>query len=273
MLRPVRFRTKALAKRRQAEELDRLPEVAKPRGWLAALALAVVVGGLVAYAVAGEIPRRVEADGVLASRGGIIEVQSRAAGEVQEMLVEIGDEVAPDTPIARVENAAGEEEEVLAGSHGKVLELRTATGRVLEPGSEVITIAGEPGEKPTGAYLFVDQDDAAEVAPGMQVDVDVSTAPSQDYGVVRGEIESVSGTPISPQEMDVLLSNDGLVKQFSESGPPILATVALHRADTPSGLAWSTGDGPESALVPGTIVAADVQQGEQPVLDVIFGDR
>jgi multidrug efflux pump subunit AcrA (membrane-fusion protein) len=267
----VRFRTKALAKRRQAEELDRLPEVAKPRGWLAALALAVVVIGLVGYAVAGEIPRRVEADGVLSSRGGIIEVQSRESGEVTRMLVEIGDRVKPGTAVAEVESTNGARSEITSGYQGSVLELRTAEGRVLQPGSEVVTIAAEPGEKPTGAYLFVDQSVAAGVAPGMKVDVDVSSAPSQEFGVVRGEVDSVSGAPISPQEMDVLLSNDGLVEQFTEDGPPILATVELDRADTPSGLRWSNGDGPDFPLTPGTIVAADVQQGEQAVLDVVLG--
>lgn len=262
-----------MAKRRQAEELDRLPEVAKPRGWLAALALAVVVLGVVGYAIAGEIPRRVEADGVLSSRGGVLEVQSHQAGEVRQVLVEIGEEVTPDTPVAEITTAAGAREEVNADFTGTVLELRTAEGRVLEPGDEVVTLAGEPGERPTGAYLFVSQDEAAGVAPGMHVDVDVSTAPSETYGVVRGEVASVSGAPISPQEMDVLLSNDGLVEQFSEGGPPILATVTLERADNPSGLNWSKGDGPEFPLVPGTIVTADVQQGKQPVLDVILGDR
>jgi multidrug efflux pump subunit AcrA (membrane-fusion protein) len=269
----MRFRTKALAKRRQAEELDKLPEVAKPRGWLAALALAVVVIGVVGYAVAGEIPRRVAADGVLSSRGGIVEVQSHQSGEVHEMLVAVGDEVQPDTTVATITNEAGEREEVPADFTGRVLELRTAPGRVLEPGDEVVTLAGEPGEKPTGAYLFVEQADAAGVAPGLEVDVDVSTAPSQSFGVVRGEVDSVSGAPISPQEMDVLLSNDGLVEQFSEGGPPILATVSLNRDDTPTGLEWSRGEGPDFPLNPGAIVSADVQQGEQPVLDVILGDR
>jgi pyruvate/2-oxoglutarate dehydrogenase complex dihydrolipoamide acyltransferase (E2) component len=198
-------------------------------------------------------------------------VQSRESGEVTRMLVEIGDRVEPGTPVAAIESSGGEASEVTSGFRGTVLELRTAEGRVLQPGTEVVTIAAEPGEKPTGAYLFVDQDVAAGVAPGMRVDVDVSSAPSQEYGVVRGTVEAVSGAPASPQEMDVLLSNDGLVEQFSADGPPILATVELDRANTPSGLRWSNGDGPDFPLTPGTIVAADVQQGEQPVLDVILG--
>jgi multidrug efflux pump subunit AcrA (membrane-fusion protein) len=266
----VRFRTKALAKRRQAEELDRLPEVAKPRGWLAALALAVVVFGLVGYAIAGEIPRRVDADGVLSSKGGVLEVQSSESGEVTRMLVGFGDSVEPGDPVAQVQTSDGRSE-ITSEFAGKVLELRTAEGRVLEPGSEVVTIAAEPGEKPTGAYLFVDQDQAAGVAPGMHVYVNVSSAPEQEFGVVHGEVDSVSGAPISPQEMDVLLSNDGLVEQFSEDGPPILATVVFERADNPTGLNWDKGDGPDFPLTPGTIVSADIQQGDQPVLDVILG--
>lgn len=265
----VRFRTKALAKRRQAEELDRLPEVAKPRGWLAALALTVLIAGLVAFLLAGSIPRRVAGDGVLASEGGIAEVQSDAAGVVAEVLVEPGSEVAAATELVALRGGRT----VTAGTAGTVLGVRTAPGRVLAPGSPVATVARSPGEEPTRAYLFLDQRDAAGVAPGMEVDVRVASAPSARFGSVVGHVETVAASPISPEEMDVLLANRGLVEQFSAGGPPILAVVALDPADTPTGLRWTSGAGPGFPLHAGTLVDADVQQGEQSVLDVVLGDR
>lgn len=273
MLAAVRFRTKALAKRRQAEELDRLPEVAKPRGWLAALALAVLVAGVVVFLLAGSIPRRVTGDGVLASAGGVAEIQSPRAGEVTRVLVAPGDEVGPSTAVVTLRGPDGATTEVAAGQAGTVLGVRTGPGRVLQPGGAVVTIARRPGDEPTRAYLFLDQEDAAGVAPGMEVDVHVASAPSEVFGSVVGHVESVGDAPVSPEEMDVLLANRGLVEQFSRNGPPILATVALHRGDTPSGLAWTSGAGPDFPLRVGTLVDADVQQGEQSVLDVVIGDR
>src|SRR5688572_17240075 len=117
----MRFRTKALAKRRQAEELDRLPEVAKPRGWLAALALAVLVAVLVGFLFAGTIPRRVTGNGVLASEGGIVEVQSPRAGEVTEVLVAAGDTVGATTPIATLRTDESTIDRIVAGQSGTVV--------------------------------------------------------------------------------------------------------------------------------------------------------
>jgi multidrug efflux pump subunit AcrA (membrane-fusion protein) len=147
----MRFRTKALAKRRQADQLDRLPEVAKPRGWLAALALAVVVGGVIAYALVGEIPRRLEAEGVLGSEGGIVAVQSQSTGEVERVLVENGERVEPGTPVLELSSRQGDREVLEAGYSGQVLEVLTAEGRVLSPGTDLFTIAGEPGARPDRA--------------------------------------------------------------------------------------------------------------------------
>ncbi len=269
----MRFRTRALSKRRQADQLDSLPEVAKPRGWLAALALAVVVFGVVGYALAGEIPRRVTAEGVLGSKGGLIEVQSGVSGEVERVLVTSGENVQADTPLVEVDAADGSTTRIPAGFEGRVLEVRTAPGRVLSPGSDVVTLAGEPGEEPDRAYLFLSQDLAAGVAPGMEADINVSSAPQEAFGTVRGTVESVNGAPISPQQIDVLVSNDELVQQFTAEGAPVLATVRLNPADTPTGIEWAGGSGPEYGLRPGTPVEGDVQQGEQSVLDVVLGDR
>jgi multidrug efflux pump subunit AcrA (membrane-fusion protein) len=269
----VRFRTKALAKRRQADQLDRLPEVAKPRGWLAALALAVVVGGVIVYALVGEIPRRLDAEGVLGSEGGIVAVQSQASGEVERVLVETGEGVEPGTPVLELSTEDGGREVLESGYSGQVLEVLTAEGRVLSPGTDLFTVAAEPGARPDRAYLFLPPADASGVAPGMHADLVVSSAPSEAFGSIHADVETVSGAPVSPQQVDVLVANDLLAEEFTAAGAPILVTVALESADTPTGVAWTGGSGPDFPLMPGTIVSAEIQQGEQSVLDVVLGDR
>lgn len=266
----MRFRTKALAKRRQGEELDRLPAIAKPRGWLAALALTVLVVGLVVGLLAGSIPRKVNAHGVLGSEGGVAEVQSAVAGEVDEVLVAAGDAVEENTPVATVRLPDGEVVTVVAGQVGEVMVVRTSPGRVLSPGSPVATVARTPSD-PSQAYLFLDPDQAAGVAPGMSVDVHVAAAPSAAFGSIRGEVASVGQQPASPEELDVLLANGALAEQFSEDGAPIVVVVHLDEADTPSGLSWSQGEGPDFPLRPGAIVDADIRLGDQSVLDVVLG--
>jgi multidrug resistance efflux pump len=269
----MRFRTKALAKRRQADQLDRLPEVAKPRGWLAAAALGIVVLGVVVYALVGEIPRRLEASGVLGSEGGIVAVQAQSGGEVERVLIDSGDRVRPGTPVLSLRDSDGGRQVLDAGYRGEVLEILTAEGRVLSPGTDLFTVAAEPGAQPDRAFLFLQPSDASGVAPGMHADLDVSSAPSEAFGSIHADVESVSSAPVSPQQVDVLVANDRLVETFTAAGAPVLVTVALEPADTPTGVAWTGGAGPDFPLSSGTIVGAEIQQGEQSILDVVIGDR
>lgn len=266
----MKFRTKALAKRRQGEELDRLPAIAKPRGWLAAVALTVLVVGLLVGLLAGSIPRIVNGHGVLASDGGLAEVQSPVSGEVADVLVEAGDEVTASTPVAAVRDAEGEVRTVLAGQDGVVQVVRTSPGRVLTPGSPVVTVARTP-TNPSRAYLFLDQQRAAGIAPGMSVDLHVAAAPSAAFGSVDGTVVAVGQQPASPEELDLLLANGSLAAEFAEDGAPVLVTIDLVGADTPTGLAWSRGEGPDFPLQPGALVDADVRLGDQSVLDVVLG--
>lgn len=266
----MKFRTKALAKRRQGEELDRLPAIAKPRGWLAAVALTVLVVGLLVGLLTGSIPRKVNGDGVLASDGGLAEVQSAISGEVAEVLVSAGEEVTTSTPVATVRDAEGDLQTVVAGQDGVVQVVRTSPGRVLTPGSPVVTVARTPTD-PSRAYLFLDQQQAAGIAPGMSVDVHVAAAPSAAFGSVRGTVAAVGQQPASPEELDLLLANGTLADQFAADGAPVLVTIDLDGADTPTGLAWSQGDGPDFPLQPGALVDADIRLGDQSVLDVVLG--
>jgi biotin carboxyl carrier protein len=268
----LRFRTKALAKRRQAEELDQLPEVAEARGWLAAVALGVVVVGLLVALLVVEVPRRVEAGGALSSGGGLAEVQSPRAGEVVAVLVGPGDRVTAGQPVAQVAAAAdGRATPVRSRVSGRVLRVSTRAGRFVVPGTSLVTLAAAPGEAATGAWLFVDPDDAGTIAPGMEVDVEVVAAPAARYGSVPGRITSVGAVPASPQELAVLVANDGLVSRLVRDGPPVIAAVRLERARTPSGLRWTGGSGPPAPLPPGSPVRADVQQGGQRVIDMLLG--
>lgn len=266
----MKFRTKALAKRRQGEELDRLPSIAKPRGWVAAIALTVLVVGLLVGLLAGSIPRKVNGGGVLASDGGLAEVQSPVAGEVVDVLVAAGDEVVPDTPVATVRDRQGELHTVVSGQDGSVQAVRTSPGRVLSPGSPVVTVARTPTD-PSRAYLFLDQQQAAGVAPGMPVEVHLAAAPSAAFGSAHGTVSAVGQQPASPEELDLLLANGTLAKEFTADGAPVVVTVTLTDADTPTGLRWSQGTGPDFPLQPGSLVNADIRLGDQSVLDMVLG--
>jgi hypothetical protein len=240
-------RERALQDRRAPDEFDQLLRVARPQGWMAATALGLIVLGLVLGAVFLELPRVQDANGAILYSAGVREVQATADGEVLEVSVRRGERVAPGDEVALVRDSQGRDHPLVVRTAGQVAEIRTAPGRFVELGADVLTV--ERGGEPE-AVLFLEP--GTDVRPGLPVDVFPAGA-----GRVPGTISDVSLTPASDAELRALLASPALVRDVSRGGPPIVARVDL---------AFAPGDLPST-----TPVAAEIQRDRQSVLDMVFG--
>jgi multidrug efflux pump subunit AcrA (membrane-fusion protein) len=254
------------------DELDQLSGLARPWMWLGVAALAIAVAALVIWSFAGTIPRTVNASGVIAEPGGLASVDSTVNGQVQNVLVNQSQYVGAGEPIATIESN-GQQKTITAPFTGQVVDLPIIAGQVVTYGDPLFTIQRAPPEtKNTSVYLFLPANQGAGLAPGMSVDVNVSTAPSAAFGVVRGKVKSVSETPLSTDTVAALVGNPDLARQLTKDGPPVLAQVSLTPdPKTRSGFQWSTPKGPPFPLEPGTEVTGKVTEQEQRPIDVIFG--
>jgi HlyD family secretion protein len=98
------FRQEAIKKVSSPEQLDRLMQVTRRRGWIALATLAAVLVGAIAWGIYGAIPTRVAGSGIILEHGGgVVDVQSRGAGRLVAVLVRPGDRVEKGQPIARVD--------------------------------------------------------------------------------------------------------------------------------------------------------------------------
>lgn len=98
------------------ELLDRALYVTTPKEWLALLALTVMLGAAVAWAVMGEISTYVRAQGIFISRGGMIQdVVAPAPGRLARIVPEVGADVEEGSLIAEISDA-----ETLQRYHGAV---------------------------------------------------------------------------------------------------------------------------------------------------------
>ena len=96
------FRKVALERLSSPEQLDQLMQVTNPRGWLALWAMVAVAAGVLTWGIFGAIPTEALGEGILIRRGGVSDLVSTGSGQVEQMLVNVGDEVQKGQVVARI---------------------------------------------------------------------------------------------------------------------------------------------------------------------------
>ncbi|HEX6904273.1 MAG TPA: NHLP bacteriocin system secretion protein [Thermoanaerobaculia bacterium] len=96
------FRKVALERLSSPEQLDQLMQVTGPKGWLALGALGALLLTSVAWGVFGSIPTEARGEGILLRQGGVSSLVAAEDGQVEEILVAVGDVIEKGQVVARV---------------------------------------------------------------------------------------------------------------------------------------------------------------------------
>lgn len=97
------FREKAKNQAQSPDRLDELVRVVPPLGWLALWAILLALLAALAWGIFGRIPKTVNGQGILLRGGVITSIVAAGAGEVREILVPLGSQVAVGQVVARIE--------------------------------------------------------------------------------------------------------------------------------------------------------------------------
>jgi HlyD family secretion protein len=96
----------------------------------------------------------------------------------------------------------------------------------------------------------------------MEAQVSPTVVRREEYGFMKGRIETIGDVPVTVQAVKAVTGNDELATLFLESGVKVEVHVSLLRDDaTPSGYVWSTTPGPPYRIQGGTRVVASVVVG------------
>jgi HlyD family secretion protein len=98
----VIFRKVALERLSSPEQLDQLMQVTDPKGWLALGALGVLLLTSVTWGVFGSIPTQARGEGILLRQGGVSSLVAVENGQVEEILVGVGDVIERGQVVARI---------------------------------------------------------------------------------------------------------------------------------------------------------------------------
>ncbi len=96
------FRKVSLERLSSPEQLDQLMQVTSPKGWIALMAVVGLLIIAVIWGFLGFIPTTANGDGLLLRRGGVSAVVSAGSGQVEEILVKVGDVIEKGQIVAKI---------------------------------------------------------------------------------------------------------------------------------------------------------------------------
>ena len=161
-----------------------------------------------------------------------------------------------------------ETQRILAPVSGRITEVKASIGAVLGPGQPVVSI--RTGEEALGVLIYVPPADGKRVETGMEALVTPATVRREEYGSLKGRVESVSSFPVSTRGMVAVLQNADLAKTFSEDGPPYSGRIVLEAdPSTASGFAWTSPKAGGQTLSSGTLAKVEVKVESQAPITLV----
>ncbi|MFE9774697.1 HlyD family efflux transporter periplasmic adaptor subunit [Streptomyces sp. NPDC005931] len=264
----MQFRQQALAKLQSPEELDLPVRFARPQGWLVLSVTVVAMAAASVWAVTGSVSSTVGAPAVLTHGQGSYVLQSPVAGQVTAVLAHQGQRLPADSPVLRVRTAQGDTV-VRTLDAGRVTALAAGVGQIIRTGADVAAVERvSRADAPLIATVYVPADKAAAIPAHASVDLTVQSVPTQEYGVLRGEVTAVGRSPQSARQIAAFLGDGQLGEQFTKEGRPVAVTVRLKRAPgTRSGYRWSSAEGPPFRLASMTPATGSIRLADRRPVD------
>jgi pyruvate/2-oxoglutarate dehydrogenase complex dihydrolipoamide acyltransferase (E2) component len=262
------YRAGAVGHLSSPEQLDTEVRLVRPAGWIALGAVGLVLIAFIVWCFVGTVKTTFPAAGVLSTQYGTVNSVAPDVGTVAEVFVTQGEEVASGDPVATVQTAEGNVT-VKAAADGTVVEMLAYPSDAVEAGGTIATI--QPDDESLRCYAFVPVDSSQPIKPGMPVQISLTTVPSEEYGLLLGTVTRVGTHPATRAGVGALLNNDEITDIVVSGAPVFQIEVALTPSETtPTGYAWTSGDGPPEPLAAGTLVHSTVITAEQAPITLLL---
>jgi HlyD family secretion protein len=152
---------------------------------------------------------------------------------------------------------------------GTVAELSAERNGLVTVGQPVLSVIPEDFNGKLEAITYVSMADGKLVQIGDEVLIRPSSLPAREQGRVRGTVMEISEAPITDRALTRILGNSALVQQVTGTGAPFAVRIALHRdPKTPSSYVWTSGEGPDMRLTPGTPVSTRITVERETLLSL-----
>jgi HlyD family secretion protein len=132
---------------------------------------------------------------------------------------------------------------------GRVVAVRAGVGQPVRPGDALLSL--ESSKEPMRVIGFVPLAAGKKVLPGLEARISPSFIRVEDFGFLLGKVVSVSTLPVTPEEIQRIVANDALARQYMDLNP-FQVVIDPTVAETPSGFKWTSSTGPPLEVGSGT---------------------
>lgn len=255
------FREVSLKRLSSPDQLDQLIKVTSPRGWLALIALSLLLAAVIVWSFVGSIPTKIAGRGILLNDGGVFSLTHYASGQVLDVRFVVGDKVKKGDVIARIEQPELVKEingllgtlqdleknqqtdsheyqtlqnqveqlrkdlnyrsQIVSPIEGRIFELNIYPGSMVQPGQTLATLERYGAVVRMEAVLYIPAESAKKIQPGMEVQISPTVVNKEEFGYMLGRVTSVAEYPATAQSMMQTLDNENLVSLLAGQGAPL----------------------------------------------------
>lgn len=292
------FRQSAVDRLSSPEQLDTLTRVTTPKGWIALVAVGLLIAIAAVWSIAGSQSVKITGEGFIVRPGGVVAVGATVEGQVTDVRIRLNDQVKRGDVIARVsqpelmdellrlrnlrqataasdskaiaeldeaillqEQLISERTRIVSPYGGRVLEVGVKKYDRLSAGAAVATLELDGGTQGgLQTIMYIPAQVGKKITPGMEVSINPTSINKEEYGNLLGRVISISEYPATQQSMMNTLGNEAFVRQLSVTGEALLEVriEMLTDVSTPSGYRWSTKEGPPMKLDSGTPMTGSI---------------
>jgi HlyD family secretion protein len=142
--------------------------------------------------------------------------------------------------------------EVRSPFDGTVVEITVKPNQLVNANTPIMSLQSDVED--LEAWIFLAPGDGKRVAPKMNAQLALASAKKEHFGMMLGEVATVSQVPATPQLMLKVLANPTLVSDFSLEGAPMYVVVALHTAPLNySRFQWTSHRDPQIRITSGSL--------------------
>ena len=164
-----------------------------------------------------------------------------------------------------LEQNKGDSSIILSNAAGRVAAVLASEGNMIQAGGRILNL--EAAGEPFRLVLYVELAEGKKVKPEMPVRIAPTTIKPEEYGYIKGKVNSVSAQPVTPEQVRSTLNNEKLVEQFTEGTP--FEVIVDPDPDGDEIFEWTTPKGQALDIDSNTPCSARITVDEKAPIDLV----